>query len=81
MMWLYLWVCGLFYLGGSLDELPKGIFKRILFYLSCFIEGSIATPIAIGAAVWLYINNNEKKDDTRRNLHLRGGKVSKEERV
>jgi hypothetical protein len=61
MMWLYIWFCGLFYLGGSLDELPKGTFNRILFHLFCFIEGSIATPMAIGAAVWLYIKNNEKK--------------------
>lgn len=65
MMWLYIWFCGLFYLGGSLNELPKGIFKRTLFYLSCFIEGSIATPMAIGAAVWLYIKNNEEKDDAQ----------------
>lgn len=65
MMLLYIWFCGLFYLGASLDELPKGIFKRVCFYLSCFIEGAIGTPIAIGTAVWLYIKNNEKKDDTR----------------
>lgn len=61
MMMLYIWFCGLFYLGASLDELPNGTFKRALFYLSCFIEGAIGTPMAIGAAVWLYINNNKKK--------------------
>lgn len=61
MIALYIFICGCFYIGASLDEIPKGFFKRILFYLSCFVEGPIATPIAIGAAVWLYIKNNEKK--------------------
>mgnify|MGYP003444957787 FL=1 len=61
MMLLYIWFCGLFYLGASLDELPKGTFKQVLFCLSCFIEGAIATPMAIGAAVWLYIKKQREK--------------------
>lgn len=65
MILLYIWFCGLFYLGASLDEYPEGTFKRVLFYLSCFIEGTIGTPMTIGAAAWLYIKNNEKKDDAR----------------
>lgn len=63
MIGLYIWFCGLFYLGASLDELPKGTFKRAFFYLSCFIEGAIGTPMAIGAAVWAYIKKNEKKEE------------------
>lgn len=63
MMWLYIWFCGLFYIGASLDEIPKGTFKRVFFYLSCFIEGAIATPMAIGVAVWAYIKKNEKKEE------------------
>ena len=60
-MWLYILFCGCFWIGASLDEIPKGVFKRALFYLSCFIEGAIGTPMAIGAAVWLYIENNQLK--------------------
>lgn len=59
MMFSYIWFCGLFYIGASLDEFPKGTFKQTLFLLSCFIEGPMATPIAIGEAVWLYIKNNK----------------------
>lgn len=59
-MWLYILFCGCFYIGVSLDEIPKGFFKGMLFCISCFIEGMVGTPMAIGAAVWLYIKNNEK---------------------
>ena len=62
-MLLYILFCGLFYLGGSLEEIPKESFKKILFILSCFIEGMIATPMTLGAAVYLYIKNNEKKNE------------------
>jgi membrane protein DedA with SNARE-associated domain len=62
MIWLYFWFCGLFYLGASLDEVPEGPFKRAFFYLSCFIEGAIGMPMVIGAAVWLYIEKNKKKE-------------------
>ena len=64
MILLYILFCGLFYLGASLDELPKGSFKRWLFYLSCFIEGAIdAHGDWRGSLV--YIKNNEKTHDTR----------------
>ena len=60
MMWLYILFCGCFYIGASLDEIPKGGFKKMLFVISCFIEGMVGTPMAIGTAVWLYIKNNDK---------------------
>ncbi len=60
MMWLYILFCGCFYIGASLDEIPKGFFKQMLFVISCFIEGMIGAPMAIGAAVWLYIKHNDK---------------------
>lgn len=67
---LYVLVCGLMLIGGSLDEWPtKGVFKRLWFFLECFLTGWVVMPMIIGATlneIIKHVTNESKNTKTNR---------------